>query len=59
MNLVIVNQPKTFSPQAEHPMDLEIINQPRVFPRQARYQIAKRVMDVGFAFWPCPWSSRS
>jgi len=48
VNLVIVNQPKTFSSQAEHPMDLEIINRPKVFPRRARYQIVKRVMDVGF-----------
>ena len=54
MNLVIINQPKTFSPQAEHPMDLEIINQPRVFPRQAGYQIAKRVMDVGLCLLALP-----
>ena len=36
-------------------MDLEIINQPRVFPHRKGYQIAKRVMDVGFCLLALPF----
>jgi len=54
VSLVIINQPKTFSPQAEHSIGLVIINQPSVFPRRARYQIAKRVMDVGLCLLALP-----
>lgn len=36
-------------------MELEIINQPRVFPHRTRYQIAKRVMDIGLCLLALPF----
>jgi lipopolysaccharide/colanic/teichoic acid biosynthesis glycosyltransferase len=54
MDWMIINQPKTFPHQAEHPSDLVIINEPKVFPHQTRYAIVKRVMDVGLCLLILP-----
>ncbi len=54
MNLLIINQHDAFSPKAEHTMGLEIINRPRVFPRRTRYQIGKRILDVGLCLFALP-----